>query len=353
MDSELPIVYSGGAFEYNPPFEVHGGEKAPYLDSVERALGIIKALDEAGFRNFINVTVVGGMPYIEHVHGAKYLNFLKEASKAATKEKPLIPSSFPYGRFSKATNPEAELGLYIRDTYTPLTSESWGAAMDSAKCAIAGAELLLEATEKAGKDKEARKKVMPVYSLTRPSGHHAGREFGMGYCLINNAAVAANFLGENGEGEDGAKVAILDFDIHHGNGTQDIFYGRENILVVDVHADPSYEYPGYSGYQGEPGSFPFPAATTKKDYDKLVQKGLKTIKQFKPDFLVVSAGFDTYKDDPSQSVKGESNLTTEYYRKLGREIRSLGIPTLVVQEGGYNPKALGRNVVALLTGLTD
>ena len=343
---ELPIVYSAGAFEYNPPFEVHGGEKAPYLNSVDRVLGIIEALDQGGFRNFMNVTVVGGMSYIEHVHGSDYLDFLAEASKSSTEEKPLIPSSHPYGRFSKATNPEAKLGKYIKDTYTPLIPTSYKDAIDSALCAIAGAELLLEATEKE-KDK---KKVMPVYSLTRPPGHHAGREFGMGYCLINNAVVAVDFFLEHGA----KKVGVIDFDIHHGNGTADLLYNRPQVKVVDIHADPSYEYPGYSGYKdGRNSNLPFPAGVGNEEYEKLVQKGLKVIRQFKPDFLVVSAGFDTHKDDPSHSLKGESKLTTEYYQKLGREIRSLGIPVLVVQEGGYELKALGANVASFLVGLTD
>jgi acetoin utilization deacetylase AcuC-like enzyme len=183
--------------------------------------------------------------------------------------------------------------------------------------------------------------------LCRPPGHHAGKDYAGGYCFINNAAVAANWLSSKGQ------VALLDIDYHCGNGTQDIFYKRDDVFTVSIHADPDFEYPHYAGFANEKGSgrgfgfhhnFPLPAGTDDTAYLKTLDDSLGLIRGFKPKYLVISAGMDIYSDDPLGTIK----VTTDGIREIGKRIASLGLPTVIIMEGGYNNDALGRNIVAFL-----
>jgi acetoin utilization deacetylase AcuC-like enzyme len=186
-----------------------------------------------------------------------------------------------------------------------------------------------------------------AFGLCRPPGHHAGKDYAGGYCFINNAAVAANLLSQKGS------AALLDVDYHCGNGTQDIFYARDDVLTISIHADPDYEYPNYIGYADERGkgrgfgyhhNFPLPAGTEDEAYLAALDQALKRIREFKPMYLVVSAGMDIYADDPLGRIK----VTTDGIGKIAKRIFALDLPTTIIMEGGYNNEALGRNILAFL-----
>jgi acetoin utilization deacetylase AcuC-like enzyme len=190
-----------------------------------------------------------------------------------------------------------------------------------------------------------------VYALCRPPGHHAGPDFMAGYCYLNNAAIAAKALQS---GTD--RVAILDIDYHHGNGTQAIFWSDPSVCYGSLHVDPSTAYPFFAGYEDEVGSdaghgtnwnLPLPPGTTQDAYLGALEILLTHLSVFAPRWLVVSAGFDTYVRDPS----GTFQVTTAGFHRVGLLIRALNRPTLVIQEGGYHVAHLGRNVVAFLNAL--
>jgi acetoin utilization deacetylase AcuC-like enzyme len=191
-----------------------------------------------------------------------------------------------------------------------------------------------------------------VYALCRPPGHHAGPDFFGGYCYLNNAAIAAQAL----RAESGQRVAILDIDYHHGNGTQAIFYADPDVWYGSIHVDPAVDYPFYAGYTDEIGAgagrdtnynLPLPPRIGEGQYLSALDLLFARLVASGPQWLIVSAGFDTYVDDPI----GTFQVTTNGFHEIGRRLGELAIPTLVVQEGGYCTADLGRNAVAFLRGL--
>jgi acetoin utilization deacetylase AcuC-like enzyme len=187
-----------------------------------------------------------------------------------------------------------------------------------------------------------------AYALCRPPGHHAGYRFFGGFCYLNNAAIAARTLLKEG------KVAIIDIDYHHGNGTQDIFWNEGGVFYGSLHGDPSFEYP-YSGYADEQGgsaapgtimNIPLPAGTTRAPYLSALHQICQAVTEFKPSFLVISVGFDTYVDDPIGSFR----LYIEDYTEIGRCLTQLALPTLLVQEGGYTAGMQGLLAERLMQG---
>lgn len=251
----------------------------------------------------------------------------------------MFPTYFPPpGQRRRPSCFEGQKGYYCIDMEVPIDENTWDAAVASAHCAWTGAMLL-------------RSGESCVYALCRPPGHHAGPDFLGGYCYLNNAAVAAQAL----RGNDG-RVAILDIDYHHGNGTQAIFYADPGMCYGSLHVDPDIAYPFYAGYADEKGTgagegtnwnVPLPTGTSQRQYISALKSLLEHLAAFDPLWLVVSAGFDTYIHDPISTF----GLTTAGIHEIGRCIHALGKPTLVVQEGGYCLQDLGLNVVAFLEGL--
>jgi acetoin utilization deacetylase AcuC-like enzyme len=189
-----------------------------------------------------------------------------------------------------------------------------------------------------------------AYALARPPGHHAAADSFAGYCYLNNAAIAAHAWTERG-----ARVAIVDVDYHHGNGTQQIFYDRDDVLFVSLHADPAFEYPFFLGFAAERGwgagedctrNFPLPAGTTWAEYGPALDAALATVRKYAPDGVIVSLGVDTAAEDPDLF-----ELTADDYPRIGGALAGLDLPTVVVQEGGYNLDVIGRNVAAVLKEL--
>jgi acetoin utilization deacetylase AcuC-like enzyme len=224
------------------------------------------------------------------------------------------------------------------DAGVPITSGTWAAVQESANVALTGAKRL-------------RAGAKAVFSLCRPPGHHAAADYMGGYCYLNNAAIAAQYLRDNGC----ERVAILDVDYHHGNGTQSIFYQRADVFCASLHADPSVEYPSFLGYADETGAgagagynsnFPLPHGTDWASYSVALHNACDLIASFAPDALVVSLGVDTFEKDPISLFK----LKNDDYLRMGEQIAGLGKPTLFVMEGGYAVEDIGINAVNVLQG---
>ncbi len=233
---------------------------------------------------------------------------------------------------------DGKLGYYAIDAGTPITAGTWRAVYSSAQVALTG-QRLVATGERA------------VFALCRPPGHHAGSDFYGGYCFLNNAAIAAQAFRESGA----KRVAILDVDYHHGNGTQAIFYERADVLTISIHADPNQEFPYFLGHAAERGhgpgeghhmNLPLPWGTEWPEYEVAMDAAVKRILEHGAEVLVVSLGLDTFEADPISRFK----LQHEDYIRMGEKIASCDLPTLFVLEGGYAVDALGRNAVNVLQG---
>lgn len=309
-------------------------------DRVEHLLGAVKA---GGHR--IKPPRDFGMEPILAVHDRAYVDFLERAYErwhkafaggragpyacahaSANRHVARVPSSI-----------QGQVGFYLSGGSAPIDAGTFDAAVSSAHCALEAAALLDEGVDE-------------VYALCRPPGHHAYADMAGGFCYLNNAAIAAEALaGHHG------RVAILDFDVHHGNGTQDIFYGRGDVHFVSVHADPNNVFPFYVGYEDETGegegaghnlNLPLPVGSGDAPFLAAIDRGLASIRDFAPEALVVSVGFDAFKGDPS----AEMAVTTAGFREIGRRISALGLRTALIQEGGYLVADLGANLAAFLEG---
>lgn len=315
----IKIIYTKKHAGHNPPFEIYDGVREPYAEKPERIFAIVKTLRENGIKKLYNPDRFP-ISHISNLHQWEYIAFLRRRSKKLGPSEVLYPSYF------------------IMDTYTPVTNKTYEAARSAVDVALTGAKFVLNGERIA-------------YALCRPPGHHAEYKTMGGYCYFNNAAIAADYLSKYG------RVAILDIDFHHGNGTQSIFYSRSDVFYVSIHADPHVKFPYSSGFENERGigegfgfnrNYPLPLGTNDKQYLKVLQKALKDIRDFNPDHLVVSAGFDTYEKDPIGGFK----LTVPFYEIIGREIGKLSLPTLIIQEGGYNIQDLGKIAMNFLRGIT-
>jgi acetoin utilization deacetylase AcuC-like enzyme len=341
----MKIFYSETHRKHFPPFEVFdGGKRVPYLENPDRMDQILSALNHADWAELTAPSDFGLDP-IRAVHDADYLNFLAACwdewlasdpeVAASPAEHAFLPATFALRRSTrKPTTLLGKGGYYMMDLSACIVAGTYPAALASANCALSAAQLVAENSSRA-------------FALCRPPGHHAGRDYAGGYCFINNASVAANWLSAKG------KTAILDIDYHAGNGTQDIFYERSDVLTISIHADPQFEYPHYIGFADETGAgaglgfhvnFPLAAGTTDAQYLSALDEALDMLKNFAPKTLVLSAGMDTFDGDPLGSFK----ISREGFVQIGKKISALNLPTVIVMEGGYANKALGENIVTLL-----
>ena len=321
-----------------PARELHNGSWTDYAEVPSRAAGIAARLGD------VAAASDHGMGPLRRVHTNDYLDFLTAAHglwREAGRPGDAIPYVWPvvHRRALRLERIDALLGRYSYDAATPIAEGTWEAAYWAAQTALTGLDALLSG--------EAR----GAFALSRPPGHHAGPDYCGGYCYINNAAVAARAACDAGH----SRVALLDIDYHHGNGSQDIFLEDGSVFFASLHADPATDYPFYWGHADEKGAgagegttlnLPLPRGTGLAVYLDALDRALDAIGAFDPTLLVLSFGADTFEDDPISHFR----LGTGDYPVIAGKIAAAGLPTLIVMEGGYAVGALGENVDAFLQG---
>ena len=333
-------VYSNEHQLHRGKFELANGQLVPCYECPERAELVIGAVQQADLGPIIEPDDFGLDP-VRRVHDARFVEFLGEAWDlwvAEGREGDALPLNWAV-RGMRQIEPEhidGKLSYFSFDAGSPITSGTWQAVQTAANVALTGAASLA-----AGEH--------CIFSVCRPPGHHAATDYIGGYCYLNNVAIAAQHLRDNGAG----KVAILDIDYHHGNGTQTIFYDRRDVLFVSIHGDPAQEFPYFLGRSDETGAgegegfnlnLPLRWHSSAEQWFGALEKGCSRITEYAPDYLLVSLGVDTFIDDPISQFR----LTTEDYLQVGARIAELGLPMLFVLEGGYAVDDIGRNAVNVL-----
>jgi len=321
-----------------------GDAWGPSAECPERANNVLQAINDENFGSLMEPRIFDKSKLLR-IHEPDYLRFLKDVwpawQAAGEKASNARPDTF-VGAGMRHADTECiagKLGRYSFDATSPFVEGSWQAIRTSANIALTGADLIR------GGERQA-------FALCRPPGHHATVNYCGGYCYLNNTALAVQSLLDGGA----TKVAVLDVDYHHGNGTQSIFYARNDVLTISLHADPRLEYPYFLGHADEPGdgaghgfnvNYPLPFGTGWDEYAVALADALGQMRRFEPDALVVALGLDTFAGDPTTFF----SIETDDYVPMGRAIAALGQPTLVVLEGGYSVEHIGRNTVKFLTGL--
>ncbi len=306
----------------------------------DRAATILQAVETLGFQ--VEQPVDVGLVPLHAVHSAPYLQFLKSAYPQWKEMPPDWGDEVISNIFVREPNALrgilAQAAAYLADGSCPVGEFTWRSAYWSAQCAVAAAQAVLNG------DRHA-------YALCRPPGHHARHDAAGGFCYLNNAAIAAQLLSKQH-----ARVAVFDADMHHGQGIQEIFYTRSDVLYVSIHGDPVNFYPGVTGFAEEVGegagsgfnvNLPIPHGSSEEVFFETVDRALSAIRTYKPDVLVFSLGFDIYKDDPQSQVA----VTNDGFRRLGRQIANLDLPTVHVQEGGYHLESLALNAKSFFRGV--
>ncbi|MEP2628206.1 MAG: histone deacetylase family protein [Hyphomicrobiales bacterium] len=326
----------------NSKTELYGGELVEPFERPSRAQYIIDRVRNAGLGPVSEPDEFGIEP-IYAIHDKGFIDFLQVAwtdwqSEGFKGE--AMPTVWPARRMTQRipTHIEGRLGYYALAVETTISDGTWEAAYASAQVALTGAQRLNEGAS-------------AVFSLCRPPGHHAAIDMYGGYCFINNAAVAAQHLLDTGR----KRIAILDVDFHHGNGTQDIFDTRDDVLFISLHGDPMDAFPHFLGHADETGNgagkgytvnYPMPPDTNFPTWRAALIKALAQIAEYAPDALIVSLGVDTFETDPISFFKLKSDDFTTY----GADIATLNLPTLFVMEGGYDIAEIGVNTVNVLQG---
>ena len=317
----------------------------PCVETPDRASAILSRIRTIGLGDVRPAHDFGLSP-VYRVHTERFIAFLQSAFdqwKSISDNPDALPSAWPSHR-SPSEEPvsiNGWLGYFCGAARTPRSDAPWRAA-------CAAADTAHTAREIGGDGAPA------AFALTRPPGHHASSEKYGGYCFLNNAAIATEAMLAG----DAARVAILDVDYHHGNGTQAVFYDRSDVLFISIHADPAQEYPFYYGYAQETGNasgegcnvnYPLPIGTSWERYREALDDGLRRISAFGPDALVVSLGVDTFDGDPL----GKFRLNSDHFTEIGRRISELSTPTLFILEGGYDLESIGLNVTNVLCGFEE
>jgi acetoin utilization deacetylase AcuC-like enzyme len=323
--------------------EMMAGQLVPVFEMPRRAEIILSRVREVKLGEVIEPKDFGLEPLLR-VHKPNYARFLQTAWDEWSKlgrTHDALPYAWPVRRMSQEREPQqidARLGFFSFDAASPITPGTWKAVTSSANVALTAAE-------------RVREGLRTAFALCRPPGHHAAQDYMGGYCFLNNAAIAAQYFRDKGA----ERVAILDVDYHHGNGTQAIFYDRADVMLVNLHGDPRVEYPYFLGYADERGAgagegynlnYPMPWGTEFAAWMEGLEDACKHIGSYAPDVLVVSLGVDTYKGDPISQFK----LDSADYLRVGERIARLGLPTLFVMEGGYAVEEIGLNAVNVLQG---
>ena len=326
---------------HHPKAELHRGEMVPPHEAPHRMELLTAGLKRAGFHQFLDPTH-HDLSAITAVHRPDYVHFLKTAWarwQDAGYGGDVLPMSYPANprRSKPPLDIDGAAGYFCSSSDTVITETSWEALESIAACAVSAA------VETAGGGSS--------FAFVRPPGHHAGPAYMSGYCLLNTTAIAAQKLLSDGA----RRVAVLDVDFHHGNGTQDIFYARDDVYFASIHGHPDHHFPYFWGHQDEVGiregmgftsNFPLERGIAYDVWSGALDVAISRILEFGAQALVVSLGVDTYEKDPISSFK----LTTSDYARMGERIAAMGLPTCFIMEGGYGVPEIGDNTANVLTG---
>lgn len=334
--ASMPVFFSEAQLEFEPGYEWALGEKIAHPEHAARAESILGTLGrDPAFEVRPPESLPGGLLRRQH---ADALITLYETAASMPEGETLYPSVFPRDTRSGDPRNLHHAGAFCFDAGTPLSARTLDAVTWSAATAHAAARALMAGAPAA-------------YALSRPPGHHATRDLFGGYCYVNNCGLAARALRRRG------RVAIIDIDFHHGNGTQALFYRDPQVLTVSLHGDPREFFPYHAGYADERGAgrglgynlnLPLAAGCDGQAWLRTFDaEALTAVRAYAPAALVVAAGFDGYTKDPL----GEFTLETADFEVIGERIGRMGLPTVMVQEGGYHVAHLGRNVGAFLRGV--
>ena len=339
----MKAFYAAEQKRHDPKAFLSSGARQPNPEQPERVERLLAGAKKAGCA--IERPNDFGLGPIAAVHTPEYLDFLEhihvrwQRIEGASAE--VIPNIHPIARGgSYPASAVGQAGYHMADTACPISAETFGSACWSAWSAVAATDAVLAGERSA-------------YALCRPPGHHAFADVAGGFCFLNNSAIAAQHL--RGKA---ARVAILDVDLHHGNGTQGIFYARPDVLTVSLHADPVRFYPFFWGHADERGegpglgynfNLPLPRKSGDEAFLEALQSAFRRIRAFAPEALVVALGLDAFEGDPF----GGLSVSTPGFARIGEAIAKLGLPTVIVQEGGYLCDALGDNLTSFLTGFED
>ncbi|MBZ9741795.1 MULTISPECIES: histone deacetylase family protein [unclassified Mesorhizobium] len=336
----MKAFYAQEQKRHDPKAFLSSGAAQPNPEKPERVQRLLAGAISAGC--VIEKPRNHGLGPVAAVHTPEYLDFLEHIFErwqridGASAE--VIPNIHPIARGgSYPASAVGQAGYHMADTACPISGETWQSALWSAWSAVEAAETVMAGASAA-------------YALCRPPGHHAFADVAGGFCFINNSAVATQVLRKQA-----ARVAILDVDLHHGNGTQGIFYARSDVLTVSLHADPVRFYPFFWGHADERGegpglgynfNLPLPRKSADAAFLEALGVAFQRIRAFSPDALVVALGLDAFEGDPF----GGLSVTTPGFSRIGEAIAGLSLPTVIVQEGGYLCDELGDNLTAFLTG---
>lgn len=332
-------IYDDAHWGHRPETFFIKGVKHQNREVPERARHLLDALEAVAVQG--QPAKDFGQKPIARIHTERYLDFLQNGyeqwSELDSAGREIVPNAFPVGISpGYPSSIVGRAGFHMGDMACPINAGTWKAAYGSAQAALSAVDALEQGEPQ-------------PYALCRPPGHHAFADRAAGYCFLNNAAIAAQSLLDRGA----ERVSILDLDVHHGNGTQDIFYSRHDVQTVSIHGDPAGFYPFFWGYEDQRGegkgdgytlNMPLPLGTGNAAYMEALRLVLTQIETYRPDALVVSLGLDTFKGDPYAAFK----IDQAGFAEMGALVRQASIPTLTLQEGGYICPELGENLIAYL-----
>lgn len=339
----MKIFFAPEQLLHDQKLEFNRGEMTAPYESPARAKALHKALC-AAFPESAGDVAAFPLSHILDIHDADYVAFLKTAHDDWLSEGrggDAFPMVWPVAGMRNDKTPGSIVGKVSRYSFeisTGVTANSWVSARRSAETALCGAREIAQGASSS-------------FSLCRPPGHHAGRDYFGGYCYLNNAAIAAQYLLQAGA----SRIAILDVDYHHGNGTQDIFYGRPDVFYVSIHANPHTDFPYFLGYADETGAgagegfnlnIPLARGAEWPVYSAALAEARDRIDDYGPDALIVSLGVDTAAGDPLSGFQ----LQRDDFARMGEALSCFRRPTLFAFEGGYAIDDIGANVVSVLNG---
>ncbi len=336
----MKVIFSPQQKQHDPQMMYVAGSIQPHSESPERAERLLAAAQRSGLTPVEPTDY--GLEYIKAVHTPRYLHFFENIftrwSRIEGASPEVMPGTHPDRRdCGYPDSAEGQAGFHQADLACPIGAHTWNSALWSAHTSTHAAHQVLEGDS-------------ACYALSRPPGHHAAKDFAAGFCYLGNSAIAATVLAQKFR-----RIAILDVDVHHGNGTQDIFYDRADVLTLSIHADPVRFYPFFWGHADERGTgegegfninLPLVRGTGDDDYLRTLDSAVDSIRKFSADALVIALGLDAFERDPLSGLA----ISTAGFARIGRRIGDLALPSVFVQEGGYLSDELGLNLSAVLEG---